>query len=345
VPCFLSVPCFLVSDAYSSDNSNPVTDGTHAQYFSSYESRTTTTAPNIWPIPIDVRHGVAAVVYNKYATERDETGNPSTTMLGCRCIDNAGHAPMQIMCALALRDISTYGGTLNNTNDLTFEVVFQNRQTAKFLQCNQVEISVQSVRWSSTRFTGSYDNRDSMDATCQSRGSCSAIDATIWVAPLCTSGSTTVQLQCISLFTGSSCYPYCMAARASGSGADGLVLYNAADWLNKVHVMDRDCGVETHLDDIMGCVADNTCSYLQDSYLAYEKGTVSTILKGDMLGGMVLTKKWDANTGGCVQSSGSVSILGTDVHTGYQTNAYKAILGPGTYNAILGPGTTHIASN
>jgi hypothetical protein len=119
-----------------------------------------------------------------------------------------------------------------------------------------------------------------------------------------------------------------MAARPSGSGADGLVLYNAADWLNKVHVMDRDCGVETHLDDILGCVQDNTCSYSENSYFANDPGTVATVLRGDPQGGMVLTKKWDP-TQGCVQSSGSVSILGTDVHAGYQNNAYRAILSPG----------------
>ena len=167
-----------------------------------YESCTTITAPNIWPIPIDVLHRVAAVVYNKYAAERDDMGNPSTTMLGCSCTDNGGKPPINITCALALKDIQTYGEFLNN-DDLTFEVVFQKRNTVNFLQCNQVEISVQSVRWTSTRFTGSYTDRDRLDATCQSSGTCSSIDATIWVAPLCTSGSTTVQLQCISLFTGS----------------------------------------------------------------------------------------------------------------------------------------------
>jgi hypothetical protein len=115
-----------------------VTDGTHAQYFSTYESRTSTTAPDIWPIPVDVRHGVAAVVYNKFATERDALGNPSTTMLGCQCTDNGGKPPMKIVCGLALKEILTYGGTLSDANDLTFEVVFQNRNTANFLQCNQV---------------------------------------------------------------------------------------------------------------------------------------------------------------------------------------------------------------
>ena len=285
-----------------------------------------------------MRYGVAAVVYNQYATELDDLGNPSTTMLGCQCLDNAGKPPMRIRCGLALKEILTYGGTLSNDNDLTFEVVFQNRKTADFLQCNQVEISVQSVRWSATRFTGSYDDRDKTDTTCQSKGTCSAIDAIIWVAPLCTSGSKTVQLQCISLFTGSSCYPYCMAARASGSGADGLILYNAADWLGKVHVMDRDCGVETHLDDIEGCLADNTCSYLQGSYLGNEQGVVSTVLRDDILGGMVLTKKWDA-TKGCVQSSGSMSIIGVDVHTAYTNNVYRSILGPGQPFSFAGDTT------
>jgi hypothetical protein len=275
-----------------------------------------------------VKHGVAAVVYNKYATERDELGNPSTTMLGCQCQDAGGKPPMKIICGLALKELQTYGGTLTNDNDLTFEVVFQNRNTAKYLQCNQVEISVQSVRWSSTRFTGSYTNRDSMSSTCQSKGTCSSIDATIWVAPLCTSGTNFVQLACISLFTGSSCYPYCMAARPSGSGADGLTLYNAPDWLNKIHVMDRDCGVETHLNDILGCVADNTCSYLQDSYLGDEAGTVSTVLRGDILGGVVLTKKWDATKGGTA-SSENVSILGVEAHSAYTDRSSKAILGPG----------------
>jgi hypothetical protein len=157
-----------------------VTDGTHAQYYSSYNVLQSITAPNIWPIPIDVRHGVAAVVYSKFATERDEMGNSRTTMLGCQCSDNAGSPPIRIVCGLALKGIESYGGTLNITEDLTFEVSFQQQSTAQYLTCNTVEISVQSVRWSSTRFTGSYDARDTTDNTCQSKNTCSAIDATVY---------------------------------------------------------------------------------------------------------------------------------------------------------------------
>ena len=126
-----------------------------------------------------------------------------------------------------------------------------------------------------------------------------------------------------------------MAARASGSGADGLVLYNAAEWLNKVHVLDRDCGVQTYVNDVKKCFSDKTCSYLKDSYLENEMGTVSSVIKGDIMKGMVLTRKWDANNQGCVQSSGSMSIVGTDVHTGYRNNAYRAILGPGQFGFVL----------
>jgi hypothetical protein len=307
-----------------------VTDGVHAQYFSSYQSVESVAAANIWPIAIDTRLGVAAVVYNRYATELDDEGNPSTTMLGCQCRDAAGKPPMKIMCGLALKEFSTYGLALDIENDLTFEVSFQDKRTANHLTCLEVEISVQSVRWPATRFTGSYTSRDTTDATCQSKGTCSSIDATIWVAPLCTSGAVEVQQACLLVFTAASCFPYCMAARPTGSGADALVLYNAKDWFGKVHIMNRDCGVEKHLLDPTQCVDDASCSYLQTDYLVDEAGAVATALHGDVMEGVVLTRKWD-RTLGCTESKGSVSIMGTDLHQAYGStadNTYRALLAP-----------------
>ena len=62
-----------------------VTDGTHAQYFNHYDSIESTILPNAWPIPIDVRYGVAAVTYT--TMQRDgATGEASTTMMGCRSV-------------------------------------------------------------------------------------------------------------------------------------------------------------------------------------------------------------------------------------------------------------------
>jgi hypothetical protein len=156
-----------------------VTNGVHAQYFSSYKSIESVIVPDIWPVEIDTRFGVAAVVYNKYSTERDELGDATTTMLGCQCRDSEGKPPMKIICGLALKELETYGGILNIESDLSFEVSFQDTRTATYLSCQSVEISVQSVRWPSTRFTGSYASRDTMESTCQSKGTCSSVDATV----------------------------------------------------------------------------------------------------------------------------------------------------------------------
>jgi hypothetical protein len=48
---------------------------------------------------------------------------------------------------------------------------------------NETQISVQSVRWPATRFSGSYTN-PKFFAGALSKG---VVDATIWVSPLCTS--------------------------------------------------------------------------------------------------------------------------------------------------------------
>lgn len=202
------------------------------EYFSSYSSTESIAIPNAWPIPIDVQHGVAAVtMHNKGGT--DEMGDTRTTMLGCKCFDDNDKPPVRILCGLVPNDIASYSETIDVSDAFTFEVYFQKRSTANYLTCKSIEISVQSVRWPSTRFTGSYDNRDLFENSCQIRQTCNSVDATIWVAPMCSS-STDVQLACISLFQESSCYPYCMASRVAGSGAGSLVLYSASDWHNKV---------------------------------------------------------------------------------------------------------------
>lgn len=154
-----------------------VTDGRHAQYFNHYDSVESMASPNVWPIDIDTRFGVAAVTYGSGsgAEDRDGVGQDTTTMLGCRCTDNDGLPPIRIHCALALKSAATMsaaaaaaaasksstGNSDNNASsfflsapDTTFEVVFQQRSTANYMMCAMTQISVQSVRWPATRFTG-----------------------------------------------------------------------------------------------------------------------------------------------------------------------------------------------
>ena len=155
-----------------------VTDGLHAQYFNHYDSVESVASPNVWPIEIDTRFGVAAVTYRagSGSEERDSMGDTTTTMLGCRCTDNAGLQPMRIQCALALKGVGTAsatayasdtsyasptanasadsGAAMASSFQTVFDVVFQQRSTADYMTCSMAQISVQSVRWPATRFTG-----------------------------------------------------------------------------------------------------------------------------------------------------------------------------------------------
>lgn len=154
-----------------------VTDGRHAQYFNHYDSVESMASPYVWPIDVDTRFGVAAVTYGSGsgAEDRDGVGEDTTTMLGCRCTDNNGLPPIRIHCALALKSAaamsaaaaaaaaskSSTGNSDNNASsfflsapDTTFEVVFQQRSTANYMTCAMAQISVQSVRWPATRFSG-----------------------------------------------------------------------------------------------------------------------------------------------------------------------------------------------
>lgn len=184
------VPAFYSRQLFSSNARNKIvvgltpglyaiTDGVHAQYFNHYDSVDTIASPYVWPIEVDTRYGVAAVTYraNSGSEERDgSSGDPTTTMLGCRCTDNGGLPPIRIQCALAMKNVAaaSYASSLGRADDsastdddpainlqgaltgTVFDVVFQQRSTADYMTCAMAQISVQSVRWPATRFTSRY---------------------------------------------------------------------------------------------------------------------------------------------------------------------------------------------
>lgn len=139
-----------------------VTDGRHAQYFNHYDSVESMASPNVWPIEIDTRYGVAAVTYRagSGSEDRDGLGDTTTTMLGCRCTDNDGLPPIRIQCALALKSAAAMsaaaataanGGSADPSSanyssllaapDLTFDVVFQQRSTANYMTCAMTQVT------------------------------------------------------------------------------------------------------------------------------------------------------------------------------------------------------------
>lgn len=72
-------------------------------------------------------------------------------------------------------------------------------------------------------------------------GTCTTIDAAVWVTPLCGGGAPPGV--CFSVFQRAACYPYCLAVRQTASYNSALSLYNAPNWLDRVHLFNRDCAV------------------------------------------------------------------------------------------------------
>lgn len=64
------------------------TDGNNTIYYSTAKQVVQAeVAPGAWPIPVDVRMGIAAVVYGDSGEQADDQGAGATTsMMGCRCV-------------------------------------------------------------------------------------------------------------------------------------------------------------------------------------------------------------------------------------------------------------------
>lgn len=143
-------------------------------------------------------------------------------------------------------------------------------------------------------------------------------------------------------FKDAACYPYCMAARVTGSASDGLVLYNAPDWRDKVHLMDRDCAMESQVNP---STAVQRVSVGQTSYdrigtgpfSASKRGSTTTVAS-DPLSGTVVAEKWDPDLG-CIPASGTRSTVASAVLPGYtpETSAmFRSLLLPGQPFAFAG---------
>lgn len=227
-----------------------------------------------------------------------------------RCNDNEGQ--MRIHCAFALHD----GGIETQP----FEVSFAKQSTALYLSCSQVQISVQSVRWPANRFTAS-NGRD-LRESCVGRGTCSRVDALIWVSPLCSSEQS-MSLACIPMFTQASCYPYCMAARLSAAASEDLILHSAADWEGSVLVADRDCAVQALLADastLSTCAGDGTCSM---QILDPSPDVLLTRYPQNVIQSYVQRSKWDLQDGCTLVDKASTMIpkerLTDEVSLGYRS--------------------------
>lgn len=125
------------------------------------------------------------------------------------------------------------------------------------------------------------------------------------------------------MFIAAACYPYCMAARLQGSGSNGLVLYNANEWRDRVHLMHRDCNSKQKNDlsqDAQYLTNGTTARNQFDAKTSVE--TTSENSANVIKGSSVVVKKWDAFTGRCVAASMERTLMGIEV---YQTVSNKKV--------------------
>lgn len=215
-----------------------------------------------WPSMVNISHGVAAVTHGR-ASDADvsrlssATSGTSTALFGCICVHGADSG-LQIQCT-----VLPYGGLLANETG-SVPVFFQQGSTVQAsLRCSEVDIVVQSVRWPATRFSspsggGAYTGTGNVD--CVTSKTCNRVDATVWVIP---------RTGCDSESAVCDCFPYCMAARLSGSQTAPVIFYSASQWRSKVFLLERDCNLHTvspgFVGEVLGAVAGDGVTSVQAS--------------------------------------------------------------------------------
>jgi len=219
------------------------------------------------------------------------------SMLRCVCQDVAsdtlasGQATrMQIHCSVA-RYQSEQSDEAMDPNGLHVPVTFALSSTAEYLECSEVKIVVDSVRWPLSRLskpgslaTGGRSWSNPLDELASTDGTDGPMeaDAAIWVIPACGAQGVMPPV-CERKFTKAACFPYCLAVRTTASSSQGLVLYNADDWARKIQLMNRDCRGEhvtsTGLGDKVSYVESmelpkEYSAVMQDTLDPFGKGTV-----------------------------------------------------------------------
>ena len=208
-----------------------------------------------WPTEVDVSFGLAAVRYSEtsgagapspsgQSAQYGAGGRHTTDAMGCRCVDSA--EGIRVSCAI----LPYAPGLVNvSTQTHTFDVPFQDNTWVTALTCDAVEISVRSVRWPVTRYEGtstpfSNGNAQIPSIDCVSRGTCESVDATIWLVPKCSSTTLAKYPELCSVANvavGTTCFPYCMAARIADTENQPPVFTNAYTWQTGKHLVGMDC--------------------------------------------------------------------------------------------------------
>lgn len=195
-----------------------------------------------WPYPVDASMGVAAVGYtalqdldvSAFSSGKTAGAMQTTAMLGCNCSDTQAQG-MRVLCAILPISGVPVEAALE---EYRLEVLFSDVSAARLYTCAGVDLYVRPVRWSYTRYEARPEERTH---DCISRGTCRELDATVWLVPRCgQDASLNAETACIPT---APCFPFCMAARAAGSGRTNLAFVRAGRWREGATILGQDCSL------------------------------------------------------------------------------------------------------
>ncbi len=255
-----------------------ITDGYDVEYHYHGRRGGIRRREDAWPFPINVSYGVAAVAYARDLS-RDETASGHTTaLLGCSCYDltNRDGTPGGIQVKCAIVPLQPVENVAENTFvvDLGWEIA----NTPKRMVCRDTKISVQSIRFqvcylhsNALMFAASYTVLNTQaqkislpnsinfipgvdpPISCMSQKDCTAIDAAIWIMPVCpVERPTTTEsarhdygaTACLQNLKDFSCFPYCLGVHRSFGANERIIIRSSKAWEESVLLTNRDCVYE-----------------------------------------------------------------------------------------------------
>jgi hypothetical protein len=200
----------------------------------------------LWPYTVNSLYGMAAVTYsnvNDIVVSTVSDGNTfqamqTTALLGCNCTDLDNNQGISIVCAIA----PINGWSNDNKTKYRLQVIVPD---SHLLQCNWIDLHVKSNRFSFQRYSAVDVNygqgiTSMPDTDCINRKNCREVDASIWLVPRCGQDMGKVIAACVP---GSSCFPYCMGVRLSGSTNNNIIMSSALQWKSGRTLINRDCSI------------------------------------------------------------------------------------------------------
>jgi hypothetical protein len=243
---------------------------------------------------------------------------------------------MVISCAITRFEPEGYIEDVDNpfseSSELFVPIDFALPSTAGYMTCAKSKIVVDSVRWPVYRLSipdqfvnmrsplDQFVNEDGIDSP-------SEIDAMIYVMPACETTGTPEPV-CRSDFTETACFPFCAAARLTGSRNNGMLLYSASDWTEHVELVNQDCSTNF--------AANSTdITYTMDDSL--DKVYGETISYGyDLLAGKTTISAWDPSQQKCVFNDAISSRMLKTKDVAAELGDYGVILLPEQPFALAG---------